>query len=106
MNKFVAAVGLSCSLLLAAGVASAKSAQNDKMTQCNAEATGKHLVGPERKSFMRTCLSARPAAAGAQGKHLNAQQQRMVTCNASAKTKALKGDARKTFMRECLHGKK
>ena len=106
MNKFVAAVGLSCAVLLMPGVASAKNAQTDKMTQCNTEATAKNLAGPARKSFMRECLGARPAASAPMRKHLNVQQQRMVTCNAEAKTKALRGDARKSFMRECLHGKK
>lgn len=106
MNKFIAAVGLSCAMLLLPGVAGANSAQNDKMTRCNADATAKHLAGPARKSFMRECLSARPAVAGPEHKHLNSQQERMVKCNADAKTRALRGDARKSFMRECLRDKR
>ncbi len=36
--------------------APAKTAQQNKMTTCNAEATGKK--GDERKAFMKSCLSA------------------------------------------------
>jgi hypothetical protein len=39
----------------------AATAQQNKMTTCNAEATTKTLKGDERKAFMKTCLSA-PAA--------------------------------------------
>ncbi|NCE90790.1 PsiF family protein [Pseudomonas sp. L13] len=77
----------------------AATAQQNKMTTCNAEATTKTLKGDERKTFMKTCLSA-PAANDA--KTLTAQQQKMKDCNASAKTQALAGDARKTFMSTCL----
>ncbi|WET11248.1 PsiF family protein [Pseudomonas sp. D3] len=79
----------------------AATAQQTKMTTCNAEATTKTLKGEERKTFMKTCLSA-PAANDA--KTLTPQQQKMKDCNASAKTKALIGDARKTFMSTCLKG--
>lgn len=86
-------------LLCAQGFAA--TAQQTKMTTCNAEATTKTLKGDERKAFMKTCLSA-PAANDA--KTLTPQQQKMKDCNASAKTKALTGDARKTFMSSCLKG--
>ena len=79
----------------------AATAQQNKMTTCNAEATTKALKGDERKAFMKTCLSA-PAANDA--KTLTPQQQKMKDCNASAKTQALAGDARKTFMSTCLKG--
>ena len=79
----------------------AATAQQTKMTTCNAEATTKTLKGDERKAFMKTCLSA-PAANDA--KTLTPQQQKMKDCNASAKTKALTGDARRTFMSSCLKG--
>ncbi|MCM2364390.1 PsiF family protein [Pseudomonas sp. SR18] len=79
----------------------AATAQQNKMTTCNAEATTKTLKGDDRKAFMKTCLSA-PAANDA--KALTPQQQKMKDCNASAKTKALTGDARKTFMSTCLKG--
>lgn len=70
----------------------AATAQQTKMTTCNADATAKSLKGDERKAFMSDCLKATP-------------QERMKTCNATATTQALKGDARKTFMSECLKKK-
>ncbi|MGY2293234.1 PsiF family protein [Pseudomonas sp. SDO528_S397] len=87
-------------LLCAQGFAA--TAQQNKMTTCNAEASTKALKGDERKTFMSTCLKAAPAANDA--KTLTPQQQKMKDCNASAKTKALTGDARKTFMSTCLKG--
>jgi hypothetical protein len=70
----------------------AKTAQQNKMTTCNADAAGKK--GDERKAFMKTCLSA-PAAAAPM-----TQQQKMKSCNADATGK--KGDERKAFMKSCL----
>jgi hypothetical protein len=34
-----------------------KSAQQDKMKKCNADAKAKNLAGDERKAFMKSCLS-------------------------------------------------
>ena len=76
----------------------AATAQQNKMTTCNAEASAKTLKGDERKAFMSTCLKAAPAAAAT-------PQERMKTCNATATTQALKGDARKACMSECLKKK-
>lgn len=73
----------------------AKTAQQNKMTTCNADATGKK--GDERKAFMKECLSAKPAAAPS-------QQNKMKTCNADAKD--MKGDERKAFMKSCLSAPK
>jgi hypothetical protein len=75
-------------LLFAVG-AQAQTAQQSKMTTCNAEA--KDMKGDERKAFMKDCLS---------GKKMTPQQVKMKTCNADAKN--MKGDARKKFMSECL----
>ena len=78
----------------------AGNSQRDKMTTCNAEAKSKNLAGDDRKSFMKTCLSAAlPPAAP-----MNSQQEKMKTCNADAKTQGLTGDARKQFMSNCLKG--
>ena len=77
----------------------AATAQQNKMTTCNAEASTKTLKGDERKAFMSNCLKAKPAAAA------TTQQEKMKTCNATAGTQALKGDARKTFMSDCLKKK-
>ncbi|MFI4980380.1 MAG: PsiF family protein, partial [Nevskiales bacterium] len=40
----------------AAAPVSAKAAQQQKMKDCNAEATSKTLKGADRKTFMSTCL--------------------------------------------------
>lgn len=85
-------------------------AQQSKMKACNAEATTKSLKGPERKTFMSTCLKADSGAAAptqAAAAPMSAketQQQKMKTCNAEAKTESLKGAARKAFMKTCLSG--
>ncbi|MEK8030397.1 PsiF family protein [Ideonella sp. DXS29W] len=71
-----------------AASAPAKTAQQEKMGRCNAEAAGK--TGDERKAFMKECLSAKKAS----------QTDKMKTCNEQAKGK--KGDERKAFMKECL----
>ncbi|WP_426119723.1 PsiF family protein [Pseudomonas sp. DSP3-2-2] len=74
----------------------AATAQQNKMTTCNADASAKALKGDERKAFMSTCLKASPP---------QTQQDKMKTCNATAGTQALKGDARKAFMSDCLKKK-
>ena len=76
----------------------AQNTQQDKMKSCNAQAKTQSLSGDARKSFMKTCLSAQPAAEP----KLNSQQQKMKQCNADAKTKGLTGADRKTFMSTCL----
>jgi len=78
----------------------AQQAQQQKMKDCNAQATAKNLKGDERKTFMSSCLSATPAAATSS----NSQQQKMKDCNAQATAKNLKGDERKSFMSTCLSG--
>lgn len=83
-------------LLSAQGFAA--TAQQNKMTTCNADASAKSLKGDERKAFMSTCLKATPGPAAT-------QQEKMKTCNATASTQALKGDARKAFMSDCLKKK-
>jgi hypothetical protein len=71
----------------------APTAQQSKMTTCNKDAGDKK--GDERKAFMKTCLSAKPAAAAPV-----TQQDKMKTCNKDASGK--KGDERKAFMKSCL----
>ncbi len=74
--------------------------QQEKMKTCNTIATSKGLKGDDRKSFMKTCLSAEPAAA-AKG---NSQQEKMKSCNAEATAKGVKGADRESFMSTCLKG--
>lgn len=78
----------------------AETAQQTKMTTCNADAKTKGLTGADHKAFMQKCLSADSAAS----KPTNSQQEKMKTCNADAKTKGLAGDERKKFMSDCLKG--
>jgi hypothetical protein len=93
------------SAILAAAImvqpAAADNTQQTKMTTCNADAKTKGLAGDDRKSFMKTCLSA---DSGGNSKQLNSQQQKMKDCNANAKTKGVTGADRKKFMSDCLKG--
>jgi hypothetical protein len=78
----------------------AQAAQQQKMKDCNAQATAKSLKGDERKTFMSTCLSGTPAASTTK----MTQQEKMTACNKEATAKNLKGDERKSFMSTCLSG--
>ncbi len=111
MNKLlslVAAAGLAFSFaagaLAADTPAKPKTAQQEKMVTCNADAKTKALKGDERKAYMKQCLSAAGVTPAAAPSAKETQQEKMKTCNADAKTKALKGDERKTYMKSCLSG--
>jgi hypothetical protein len=106
-NVLAAIAGAAFCLCVANGAAFAQTSppstansHQTKMAACNAEAKTKNLSGDARKTFMKGCLSNKPAAATSG----NSQQQKMADCNAQAKTKALSGDARKQFMSSCLKG--
>jgi hypothetical protein len=79
----------------------AETAQQAKMTSCNADAKAKGLTGDDRKTFMKTCLAAKPSDGS---KPLNSQQTKMKSCNAEATVKGLKGADRKAYMTSCLKG--
>jgi len=74
----------------------AQQAQQQKMKDCNKQATDKGLKGDDRQKFMSQCLSAA-------GVPLS-QQEKMKECNKEATAKNLKGDERKSFMSTCLSG--
>ena len=97
MRAFLTSL-LAAALLATVSVSHAENSQQDKMKTCNAQAGDKK--GDDRKAFMKSCLSAAPAA---QEKKLTPQQEKMKTCNAQAGDK--KGDDRKAFMKGCLSGK-
>jgi hypothetical protein len=80
----------------------AQQAQQQKMTDCNKQASDKGLKGDDRKTFMSSCLSGSSTAAS---KPMT-QQEKMTDCNKQATAKNLKGDERKTFMSSCLSSKK
>ena len=99
MQKLLSAIAVGACLSFGAAHAADKAptAQQGKMTTCNASAGDKK--GDERKAYMKDCLSAKPAAAAAAPM---TQQDKMKSCNADTKAKTLKGDDRKAFMKECL----
>jgi psiF repeat-containing protein len=74
----------------------AQAAQQQKMKDCNKQATDKGLKGDDRQKFMSQCLSAAGVPMS--------QQEKMKECNKEATAKNLKGDDRKAFMSTCLSG--
>jgi hypothetical protein len=102
MKKIAVLVG--AILAVATTSSFALTAQQEKMKTCNAEAKTQSLKGEERKSFMKGCLSKKPAdaAAPAAATAGGSQTDKMKTCNAEAKGK--KGAERKAFMSQCLSG--
>lgn len=74
----------------------AKSAQQQKMSDCNKQATGKK--GDERKTFMSSCLKGEAAAAPA-------ETDKQAACEAAAKSKdgkPLSGAAKTSSVKACL----
>jgi glucose/arabinose dehydrogenase len=64
--------------------------QQEKMKTCNADAAGK--TGDERKAFMKTCLSAKPAK----------KESKIAMCN--KKPAGLNAEERKKAQSECMKG--
>ena len=87
--------------LLATAPAQAGNAQQQKMKDCNAQASAKKLSGAERQTFMSQCLKA---GGGSSGTQLTAQQQKMKDCNTQAAAQHVAGKDRKAFMSHCLSG--
>lgn len=98
--KHIAITALIAGVMGIGSVQAAPTAQQQKMTECNQQASTQSLKGDQRKSFMSHCLKKESSAAAV--KTLTPQQQKMKSCNADATKQALKGDARKTFMSACL----
>ena len=74
--------------------------QQQKMTDCNQQASAKALKGDERKTIMSQCLKKENTTS--QGKAHTPPQHKMSDCNKAASAKSLKGDERSTFMSTCL----
>ena len=70
-------------------------AQQQRMKDCNAQASKDKLKGDERKSYMSTCLRG-------EKRELTAQQEKMKSYNRQAGEQSLKGDGRRKFMSQCL----
>ena len=100
-SNWLVALGAALAIMVTqAPLAQAENSQQSKMSTCNADASSKNLSGDDRKAYMKTCLSATPAAPA----KTNSQQEKMKSCNADATTKGLKGDDRKSYMKTCLSG--
>jgi Ni/Co efflux regulator RcnB len=70
--------------------------QQQRMSDCSKQASGKGMKGEDRDKFMSSCLKG--------GGGQTTQQERMTACNKQAGAKSLKGDERKAFMSKCLSG--
>ena len=86
-----------------------KTTQQQKMTDCNAEAGRQQLKGDARSGFMKECLSgsprgdkepAKPEPKPATGKSKDKTKE----CNTLADKDKLKGDARTKFVNDCMKG--
>jgi hypothetical protein len=91
-----ASLAFACAYAFAAPAAKPMTSQQQRMADCNKQATGK--TGDARKAFMSSCLKGKAAMAKP------TQQEKMKSCNAEATKQSLKGDARKKFMSTCLKG--
>ena len=91
------AIGLALSFSMAHAADDGKTKQQNKMGECNASAGDKK--GDERKAHMKSCLSAKPAAAPM------TQGQKMGACAKEASAKGLKGDEANKFKSECSKAK-
>lgn len=100
MNKVMVALICASSLMASTAFAAEKTAQQQKMTVCNQQASSQSLKGDARKGFMSNCLKKSADNSG-----LTAQQQKMKSCNLQAKNKHMAGSERKAFMSQCLKNK-
>jgi hypothetical protein len=98
-KRGLAGIMIGAALLVPVPQAFGLTAQQQRMKDCNAEATGKK--GADRSAFMKTCLSGK---AEEQHAKMTSQQEKMKTCNQEASAKSLKGADRKHFMSTCLSG--
>ncbi len=92
MTKFLAliAAGMLIGAVPAYGAdTKTTNSQQDKMSACNAQAGDKK--GDERKAFMKTCLSAKPAPK---------PESKMAMCN--RKTAGLNKEERAKAQSECM----
>jgi hypothetical protein len=101
MKQLMTAVAIAVAAMSGSAFATshkeAPNVQQSKMATCNKDAADKK--GDERKAFMKTCLSNKPAESAKP----TTQQDKMKSCNTEATGK--KGDERKAFMKTCLSAK-
>jgi len=82
-----------------AAQAKEKTAQQQKMADCSKESAGKK--GDEYKAAMKSCLSAKPAAA-ASGAAAAEASPAAAACDAKAAEKKLHGAAKTSFTKKCV----
>jgi len=83
------------------GSTNAQTSRSAVMKECNVQANSRHLMGRDRQSFMKTCLSS----PGGRQLALNSQQRRMQYCNAQARAKGLMGSDRSRYVSRCLRAR-
>lgn len=94
MKKLLTLLALGLSLSFgAAHAADAQTSQQSKMGACNKDAGDKK--GDERKTFMKECLSAKPAAPAVSP-----------ACEKSAMDKKLAGAAKSSHIKKCMADEK
>jgi len=75
-------------------------AQQQRMVDCNKDASAQSLKGQERQDFMSKCLRGDTAAAGAtqseRADKESSQQDRMTSCNHTASDRDLKAKTGRT----------
>ena len=91
LMALVVAVALVAAPAFGADTKAAANPQQERMKACNEQAGDKK--GEERKAFMKTCLSNKPAAK---------PESRMAFCN--KQTAGLKGEERNKAQSECMKG--
>jgi hypothetical protein len=91
MKTFLAMLVAGGFLAAAPAYAADTNSQQDKMKACNTQAGDKK--GDERKAFMKTCLSAKPAEPAK-------AESKMAMCN--KKTAGLTKDERAKAQSECM----
>jgi hypothetical protein len=91
MGKLLALMVAGAFMVAAPAYAADSNSQQDKMKACNDQAGDKK--GDDRKAFMKTCLSAKPAPAAK-------PESKMAACN--KKTAGLSKDERAKAQSECM----
>jgi hypothetical protein len=92
MNKLISSLAMALTLAFGAAHADDKkepTAQQQRMAQCNKDATGKS--GDERKAFMSECLKGKSAEAATSP-----------ACEKSAADKNLHGAAKASHVKKCM----
>jgi len=105
MNKLMTALMMAAVLAMTPFAASAKTEQQNKMSACNKDAAAKSLKGAERKTFMKSCLSADAGPSKAAPATAAAAKPKSAMGVCSSASKGMKGAEHKKFMSDCMKAK-